>query len=370
MAPKSRSALSRLRLLSEQLLLAPAPSEASPSGEEVPAPWEASQPLAGGVCLVTGASRGVGKGCALAFMKAGATVYLTGRKREVVEATATELTQLIAARGGEGKAIGVECDAGDDAGMATLFERILSAHGGRLDILVNNVTMNPIHVGARTGTSGEGNTWWEKDSVFEWDLTTRVGLRSYFVAARLAAPAMAKRNSGLIVNISSFGGVRKYISIPHTIVKTSTDRLSADMADDLGQAGVACVSLYPGLVRTENMLKSPAGAKIAKSKASETPEFNGRAIVALWLAHKDLGPGDAVMAKGWSGKTVQSNEVGKEFGFLDVDGHEPTDKVMASVRGEMNGPPWYWVKPGMKDPSEGLRGARGLSKVSGQNGVK
>ena len=97
--------------------------------------------------------------------------------------------------------------------------------------------------------------------------------------------------------------------------------MTADWAVDLGQQGVACVSLYPGLVRTEKMLASPAGPKIAKSNATETPEYTGRAVVALSLHHREMGRGGAVMEAGWSGRTVFGTDVGEAFGFVDTDGH-------------------------------------------------
>lgn len=140
----------------------------------------------------------------------------------------------------------------------------------------------------------------------------------------------------------------------------------ADMSDDLAAAGVACVSLYPGLVRTERMLATKAGPRIARSQASETPEYTGRAVVALLLMHRGIGPspqGAAVMSKGWAGRTVFGTEVGAAAGFSDVDGHTPRDRVMASVRREMGGPPWHWVPPGGADPVAEHRGGRGLSKV-------
>ena len=137
--------------------------------------------------------------------------------------------------------------------------------------------------------------------------------------------------------------------------------MTADWAVDLGQQGVACVSLYPGLVRTEKMLASPAGPKIAKSNATETPEYTGRAVVALSLHHREMGRGGAVMEAGWSGRTVFGTDVGEAFGFVDTDGHVrpfrsavhvaqlesawldecaqvPKDRVMSGLREEMRSP--------------------------------
>ena len=191
----------------------------------------------------------------------------------------------------KGEVIPMECDAAVDEATKNLFQKIFQDNNNHLDILVNNVTMNLSHTGKRNshGAADDANDinmnlWWNRDTLEEWDVTNRVGLRSYFASSSTAAKAMIQQRRGLIVNISSFGGVRKYIGIPHGVVKTATDRMSSDMADDLAEYGVAIVSMYPGLVRTEKMLATKAGPRILKSKASETPEYTGRAIVALYLA--------------------------------------------------------------------------------------
>ena len=111
--------------------------------------------------------------------------------------------------------------------------------------------------------------------------------------------------------------------------------MTADWAVDLGQQGVACVSLYPGLVRTEKMLASPVGPKIAKSNATETPEYTGRAVVALSLHHREMGRGGAVMEAGWSGRTVFGTDVGEAFGFVDTDGHvRPFSHLMSASQAQ------------------------------------
>lgn len=280
-----------------------------------------------------GAAQGVGKGIATALCKAGATVFITGRRAAAIERAARDVTEAAA---GAGAAVGVVSDAASDEATEALFERVLAEHG-RLDVLVNNVTMNLSHVGKRrthgSADQAEGPVpWWERDSLEEWDVTHRVGLRSYFLASSLAARAMASQREGLIANISSFGGVRQYIGIPHGVVKTATDRMAADMADDLARHGVACVSLYPGLVRTEKMLATPAGPRIAKSHASETPEFTGRAIVALALMHRGGLSAQEIMGKGWSGRTVFSAEVGVAYPFVDAVREPPSPEPPSRSR--------------------------------------
>ena len=216
----------RLARLAGHVLAAPCAEETAYTA----APWEGDDDgaLSGAVAIVTGASQGVGKGIATALAKAGATVYMTGRYEDTIAAAAADVE---AAAGGRGRAVGVASDAASDDATRALFARVVQAHDGRLDVLVNNVTMNLSHLGERNthGAADSANPdepppWWVRDTVEEWDVTNTVGLRSYFLAASLAAPLMASQGSGLIVNISSFGGVRQYIGVPHGVVKTATDR--------------------------------------------------------------------------------------------------------------------------------------------------
>lgn len=147
---------------------------------------------------------------------------------------------------------------------------------------------------------------------------------------------MVGRKSGLIASISSFGAMRRYTSIPYAIAKSSTDRMTQDMAEDLKSFGVTMVSIWPGLIKTERLLdpRNPRAAKIAKSKAPESPEFVGRAVAAL------AGDPNAITK---TGKVVMSHELGVEYGFTDTDGNVPNDKVMKELRQEMALPPRYWV---------------------------
>ena len=125
-----------------------------------------------------------------------------------------------------------------------------------------------------------------------------------------AAPLMVARQSGLIVNIGSFGGVEHYLDTSHNIGKTGLDRFSFDAGQELKPDNVAVVSLYPGLVLTERVLEL-YGERVRHSKAKETPEFVGRAVVALKL---DAG----LMKK--SGKVVMASELAEEYGYTDIDG--------------------------------------------------
>ena len=270
----------------------------------------------------------------MALAKAGAKVYITGRTLVAGTAvpgtlpgTAAEVTAAADATGLGGSCIACACDHADDAATRAVFERIKSENGGRLDVVVCNA------YGA-VGQALHGKHWWERESAEHYDASCVVGLRSNYLCSLLAARAMTRRRCGLIVNVSSFGALRAYTSVPYAISKSATDRMVADCAPDLRSFGVAIVSLWPGLIKTERLLQSKRGGKIGRSKAAESPEYVGRAIVAL------AADGDAALAR--TGKVVMSHELGAEFGFVDTDGNTPRDKVMQSLRSEMESPPVFW----------------------------
>jgi dehydrogenase/reductase SDR family protein 1 len=179
-------------------------------------------PLAGKVAVVTGASRGVGRGIALGLGEAGATVYVTGRTVEEGAAhwpgTIGATAEAVSALGGRG--IAVRCDHRDDAAIAALFAQV-EAEQGRLDVLVNNVYSIP-----GLETPG-GVPFWELP-LDVWDHIHTVGLRAHFVASRCAAPRMIAQGSGLIVNVSSAGGARYLFNVAYGAAKAALERLAAD----------------------------------------------------------------------------------------------------------------------------------------------
>ena len=158
-----------------------------------------SPSLQGKVCLVTGAARGIGRGIALQLGQAGATVYITGRTKKNLDDCAEE----IKARGGI--PITVQMDHGLDADVEKLFERIKSEQNGKLDVLVNNA-----YAGVNTIFSNSGVKFWDMDPVHTWDIINGVGLRGHYICTTLASRMMVPRKSGLIVNVSSSGGL-KYV---------------------------------------------------------------------------------------------------------------------------------------------------------------
>lgn len=265
--------------------------------------------LSGKVALVTGASRGVGKGIALALGEAGAVVYITGRTLEEHQAavplsgtigqTASEVTQL----GGHG--IAVQCDHRDDAQVEAVFQRIQQEQG-RLDILVNN---------AWAGYEGYFNNrhypplypFWEKPIMY-WD-ENMIGVRWTYVASVLAAQQMVPQRTGLIVNIS-FSPLSPG-NPAYNAAKTAVDRVTSDMAYQLREHQVTVVSLHPGLVRTEGVLSQ---AQYFDMSTSESPQFTGRAVTAL-------AADPAVLEK--TGQVLNVATLAQSYDFTDVDGTRP-----------------------------------------------
>lgn len=261
------------------------------------------------VCVVTGASRGVGRGVALALGAAGATVYVTGRSVKegdsplpgTVGKTAADVT----AAGGSG--IAVACDHGDDAQVAALFERVRREHG-RLDILVNCAIAIPDPLTVP-------GPFWQKP--LEMAQLLDVGLRSTYAASYYAASLlMAAR--GLVVNISSAGS-RCYMHGPaYGAGKAGTDKMTFDMAYDFKPAGVSVVSLWPGLVKTERSERVCAAEpdKYGDSfDSAETPQFIGRVVLALH--------GDPECLEKRSGGVFYTAELASQYGVQDIDGAQP-----------------------------------------------
>ena len=260
------------------------------------------QKLTGKVALVTGGSRGVGKGIAAELNRSGAIVYATGRT----------VADTFSAPGG---VIPIRCDHRDDEQVAAAFHR-LADEQGRLDILVNNVW------GGYERMVEEGRfTWAEpfwRQPRWRWDVMFQAGVRAHYVASQLAARMMVEQHSGLIVNISVWAAQKFIGNTAYGVAKAATDKLTADTAHELRPYNVAVVSLYPGLVRTESVL----AAGVFDLSNSESPEFTGRAIAAL-AADAD------VMRR--SGQVLVAAALAREYGFTDIDGKTPRPLTLDEV---------------------------------------
>lgn len=275
--------------------------------------------LAGKICLVTGASRGIGRGIALALGEQGATVYITGRtldpdskQQGSLKVTADEIT----ARGGT--AIPIQCDHEVDAQIDQLFSTIKDQQG-RLDLLVNNAFKGVVGIGGNVNVP-----FWQQD-ISTFDDPIKVGLRCHYVAIQMAAVMMIPNKEGLIVNISSPGAIFDFFTVGYGVGKAGLNKMSAMCGKELAKHNVAVVSLMPGLAKTEHMENFAANSaqrserhKNLDLSQGETVEYSGRAIVGMM---KDK----AVIKK--TGKTVTTTDLGREYGFTDVDG-----RVLPSMR--------------------------------------
>jgi len=236
------------------------------------------RPLYGKVALVTGASRGIGRGIAEVLGEQGATVYITGRTQESgshpLPGSLRETAAAVEARGG--RCIPVAVDHADDKQVEHLFDRICAEQSGQLDLLVNNVMAIP-------DALTQAGAFWEKP-LAAWEMMD-VGLRSSFVASRLAAQLMVPQKRGLIVGMSGYVGVTYTYDVVFGTCKTAMDRMSHDMAIELKPHNVASLSLWQGFTYTERArknLETVAGmATDLNSAVGSSVEFPGRVIAAL-----------------------------------------------------------------------------------------
>lgn len=263
------------------------------------------------VAVVTGASRGVGKGIALGLGEAGATVYVTGRTiknktdAEKLGGTVFQTADEVTAMGGKG--IAIQCNHTDDAQVEAAFKQI--AKEKRIDILVNNAWG-----GYEKMQEGKNftyfNPFWEQP-FWRWGAMFDAGVRAAYTASAHAARMMTKKKSGLIVNISYWSAQIYMSNAQYGIAKAAVDKMSEYMAHELKQFNVAVVSLYPGLVRTESVLKN---AEHFDMSNSESPQFIGRVVNAL-------ANDPNIMKK--SGKILVAAQEAIEYGIKDIDGRQP-----------------------------------------------
>ena len=266
------------------------------------------------VALVTGASRGAGKGIALALGACGMTVYLSGRsatsslgrlKDTPLPGTLNETAAEIDRLGGRG--VAVPCDHSDDTQVKALFEQI-ERQSRRLDILVNNATYihdNLIDPGG----------FWEKP--LELVEILDVGLRSAYVASYYAAPLMVRQRGGLITFISSFGSGCYMHGPAYGAQKSGIDKLAADMGIDFESHGVTSISLWLGPLVTERTaaaMKHRPDQYEQFLQHAETPQFNGRVIHAL--------ASDPQVTR-FNGQTLITAEIARDYGITDQGGRQP-----------------------------------------------
>ena len=267
-----------------------------------------------GVAVVTGASRGVGRGIAIALGTAGMTVYVTGRsatesqahlRGQPLSGTLAETAEAITQAGGKG--IAMACDHACDNQVQELFARV-EYEQGHLDMLVNNAAFlheNLIDPGP----------FWSKP--LEMVDMLNVGLRSSYIASYYAAPLLLKARRGLIVFTSSFGADCYMHGPAYGAQKAGIDKMAYDMAVDFDGTNVATASLWLGPQRTERSAIA-AVERADKYQAimanAETPEFNGRVILALF-ADPNL--------QEMSGRTLITAELAATYGVTEDEGRKP-----------------------------------------------
>ena len=254
--------------------------------------------LEGRVALVTGATRGIGKGVALVLGEAGATVYVSGRT------TVGETAAGVTARGGHG--IPARTDHGHDSQVEALFERI-ERESGRLDLVVGNAWGGYADHDVRTFTA----PLWQQP-LSRWQTMLASGLRHQLTTARLASARMVEQGSGLIVFTGAWDDPDEYLgNLYYDVSKAAVSRLVAGLAHELRDAGVAVVGIVPGFTRTEAVVDAFASEGMEPPEIAHSPEYVGRAVVCV-AADPDAGS--------LSGTSVQTATLGERYGFADVDG--------------------------------------------------
>ncbi len=280
------------------------------------------------IAIVTGASRGAGRGIATELGAAGATVYVTGRSQRHRPATTyqqiqslSNLEQLpgsieqtaedVTAAGGRG--IAVACDHTDEAQVRAVFERV-RAEQGRLDVLVNNAWG-----GHETFDGNFTAPFWERPMA-NWDAMMDRGVRNHLLASHHAAPWFVQQGRGLIVT-TTFWDRDRYMAgnLFYDLAKASMTRLAFGMAEELRAHNVASVAVSPGWMRTEFVL---AGHQTDETQwqsvpalaRTESPRYLGRAVVAL-------ASDPNIMAQ--SGQVLRVGDLARVYGFTDIDGRVP-----------------------------------------------
>ena len=262
-----------------------------------------ASPLAGRVAVVTGASRGIGKGIAIGLGEAGATVYVTGRTRGTGDRTIDTTAELVSLAGGQGLA--VEVDHAIDGEIDGLFRLVESEHGG-LDILVNNVFKIP------DPPAWEGGFWEHPLEI--WDDQVGIGLRSHYVASRSAAPLLFRCTGSMIFNITSPAGFTYLFNAAYSIGKAALDRMTHDLGIELLPKGVSVIGLRPGPVRTEFIQDQASAGVSVLTEGVETPIFIGRVVAAIATDQDRFE---------MTGRVHWTTDLGSHYKLVDEDGVVP-----------------------------------------------
>ena len=262
------------------------------------------------VAVVTGASRGAGRGIALALGEAGATVYVTGRSvrgnatTENLPGTVEETAEAVTERGGKG--IGVRCDHTVDTDVEALFARV-QREQGHLDLLVNSAWGGYEQYDFRKFTAP-----FYEQPLRQWDGMFTAGVRAALVASRFAALMMVPQRNGIIVNITAWDRDKYFGNLLYDVAKGAITRMTHAMARELRPHNIATLALAPGFIRTERVAATfEAAGNKDYLQFTESPEYVGRAVVAVASDPKVLDK---------SGKVLTVGDLAEEYGFTDIDG--------------------------------------------------
>jgi NAD(P)-dependent dehydrogenase (short-subunit alcohol dehydrogenase family) len=267
--------------------------------------------LQGKVCVVTGASRGGGRGIAQVLGEAGAVVYVTGRSVQGelavpdMPSTLEETAAMVNERGGMG--IPVRCDHTDDAQVQALFERV-QGEQGRLDVLVCNAWGG--YMPYAEHLEWGRHPFWEQ-SMQRWDGMFTAGLRAHLVTCRFGLPLMLPYPGGLVVLTTFTQGKRYLGNVFYDVAKNAVCRMASGLAEELADHEIAVVALSPGWMLVERM----TGLSERERAQTESVEYLGRAVAAL-------AADPAVIRR--SGRTYAVGELAREYNFTDHDGRQPT----------------------------------------------
>ena len=264
--------------------------------------------LNGKVAIVTGASRGVGKGVALGLAEYGATVYVVGRTEKedgllpfLAGTTIHKTAEAVNALGGTG--IAHKLDVRHEQEYGALFERVMDEQG-KLDILVNSAWAGAEHV---MGGYFVNTPFWEQP-LRMFDDFYAVGLRSNYAMSREAAKIMTRQKSGLIVNISYQSANMYWLNVSHGVFKAATDKMNADIAHELKGYGISALCLYPGTVRTEGMTEAAKYDPSLDVNSMESPRSIGRCVAALALDSSLLSQ---------TGMVKTTLQIKRDYGIVD-----------------------------------------------------
>lgn len=258
--------------------------------------------LRGRTAVVTGGTKGVGRGVAHELARHGATVFVTGRSAPTED--------------GQGGITRLRCDHRRDDDVDATFARIVET-AGSIDILVNNVWGGYEDM-VENGQFTWGKPFWDQP-LWRWDAMFAAGVRAHYRASQIAARTMVERHRGLIVNVSHWAARKRIGNVAYGVAKAATDKMTADMAEELKPHGVTAVTLYPGLVRTEKVMDAAQWLDLSNS---ESPEFTGRAVAALAADPEVLRH---------TGRVHVVADLAREYGFSDLDGSQPRPLTLADV---------------------------------------